>query len=428
MAGKKKLPTKVTDLIQDDKNFNLGNPFGEGLIEKSFQKFGAGRSILLDKNNRIIAGNKSTEKFAAGGGEKIITIETDGKTLVAVKRTDIDLDTPEGREMALADNAAAKANIVFDAAVVEAELGEAVCEEWGIELPENEVTEDGFDAEPPLKPITVLGDLYVLDGNHRVLCGDSTDSDTVAKLMDGKLPNMTWSDPPYNALKSWNKSESRGETRLGPSKWFENDNMSWEDYAAFLLAFTSLNKSDVVYVCCDFRVYEHIKFALIKNGYKIKHCIVWKKNVWGLGKKYRFQHEFIIYAELNNAKFYGDRSQSDVWEANVVKDGSHNTPKPVELPARAIKNSSLKNCIVYDPFLGSGTGLIASDQLDRMCYGMELGAGNCDLTIARYIKFKQSQSSETAITILRNGKELSPKDIQKYLAQIEPKDGKDKTK
>lgn len=123
---------KVTDLIQDDKNFNKGNEFGESLIEKSFNKFGAGRSVLIDKNNRLIAGNKSTEKFVANGGEKVIIIDTDGDTLVAVRRKDVDLDTPQGREIALADNAAAKANIVLDAEVIEAEVGEVVAEEWGI--------------------------------------------------------------------------------------------------------------------------------------------------------------------------------------------------------------------------------------------------------------------------------------------------------
>lgn len=133
MAKKKsKTPETISDLITDDKNFNTGNPFGESLIEKSFSKFGAGRGVLVDKNNRIIAGNKSTEKFAAGGGEKIIVVETTGDTLVVTKRTDIDLDTPQGREMALADNMAASKNITIDAELVEAELSEAVAVEWGL--------------------------------------------------------------------------------------------------------------------------------------------------------------------------------------------------------------------------------------------------------------------------------------------------------
>jgi hypothetical protein len=127
-----KQSTKISDLIADDKNFNKGSEFGNSLIEKSFRKFGAGRSILIDKNNRIIAGNKSVENAMAIGMEDVQIVESDGTKIIAVKRTDIDLDSEQGREMALADNASAKANIVFDAELIEAEVGEAVCVEWGV--------------------------------------------------------------------------------------------------------------------------------------------------------------------------------------------------------------------------------------------------------------------------------------------------------
>jgi sporulation protein YlmC with PRC-barrel domain len=135
--------TTVTSLIADDKNFNKGSEVGAEMIRKSFQKFGSGRSILIDKNNRIIAGNKSVEY---SGIEDVEIIESDGTKLIAVKRTDIDLDSPQGREMALADNASAKANIVFDAELIEAELGEAVCEEWGIDVAQQDIEEiDNFN-------------------------------------------------------------------------------------------------------------------------------------------------------------------------------------------------------------------------------------------------------------------------------------------
>lgn len=125
------MKVKAKDLIHDDKNFNKGSEVGAELIKKSFSKFGAGRSILLDKNNRIIAGNKSVE---FSGIDDVQIVESDGTKLIAVKRTDIDLDTPLGREMALADNASAKANIVFDAELIEAEVGVAVAEEWKIDI------------------------------------------------------------------------------------------------------------------------------------------------------------------------------------------------------------------------------------------------------------------------------------------------------
>ena len=132
MAKNKETDIKLSDLIPDDKNFNKGSEYGNGLIEKSFSKFGAGRSILIDKNNRIIAGNKSVENAMSIGLDDVQIVESDGKRIIAVKRMDIDLDTPQGREMALADNASAKANIVFDAELIEAELGEATAVEWGV--------------------------------------------------------------------------------------------------------------------------------------------------------------------------------------------------------------------------------------------------------------------------------------------------------
>ena len=132
MAKSKETDIKLSDLIPDDKNFNKGSEYGNGLIEKSFSKFGAGRSILIDKNNRIIAGNKSVENAMSIGLDDVQIVESDGKRIIAVKRMDIDLDSPQGREMALADNASAKANIVFDAELIEAELGEATAVEWGV--------------------------------------------------------------------------------------------------------------------------------------------------------------------------------------------------------------------------------------------------------------------------------------------------------
>jgi hypothetical protein len=121
--------TKIKDLIPDNKNFNKGTEYGNSLIEKSLRKFGAGRSILIDKNNRIIAGNKTIENAAAIGLEDLQIVESDGTKIIAVKRTDIDLDSKAGRELALADNATAKANI-----------------DWDIETTFEVANEFGFDA------------------------------------------------------------------------------------------------------------------------------------------------------------------------------------------------------------------------------------------------------------------------------------------
>ena len=138
---------KVHDLIQDDRNLNKGTERGQQLIEKSLRQFGAGRSILVDKNNRIIAGNKTHANAEAAGIDDAVIVETDGKKLVVVKRTDIDLDTKQGREMALADNASVKVDLDWDTDALNsvAEDFEINTEEWGVNelvsIDESELTE-----------------------------------------------------------------------------------------------------------------------------------------------------------------------------------------------------------------------------------------------------------------------------------------------
>lgn len=156
---------KLEDLIPDDLNANKGTQYGTHLIEKSFSELGAGRSILLDKNNRIIAGNKSTEGASSVGIEDVIIVETDGTKLVAVKRTDIDLDSAKGRELALADNATSKANLAWDMDIIteQAERFAIDPEDWGVSMPEPE-TEEPQDTKKELdtRLIVECGDVSKL--------------------------------------------------------------------------------------------------------------------------------------------------------------------------------------------------------------------------------------------------------------------------
>lgn len=153
----------IEQLIPDDKNFNKGTEYGEHLMDDSLRKFGLGRSILIDKNNRIIAGNKTAEKAGELGFEKVVVVETDGNTLVAVKRNDIDLDSSKGRELALADNATSKANISWDNEMIMqcASQFDFDPENWGVSMPEPEEEEQ----EEPKKDI---------DTRLIVECGDVT--------------------------------------------------------------------------------------------------------------------------------------------------------------------------------------------------------------------------------------------------------------
>lgn len=145
---------RITDLVGDNHNFNKGTQYGDHLMDESLRQFGLGRSILIDKNNRIIAGNKTTEKAGELGFEDVLIVETDGKTLIAVKRTDIDLDSKAGRELALADNATSKANLEWDEAALEAVAAEFDFDpaDWGVAIGEVESGEDKEEA--PKKEIS----------------------------------------------------------------------------------------------------------------------------------------------------------------------------------------------------------------------------------------------------------------------------------
>ncbi len=136
--------TKIENLVPDNLNANKGTEYGQHLVEESLRRFGAGRSILIDKNNRIIAGNKTIENAANIGLENIIIVETDGKQIVAVKRTDIDLDSAQGRELAIADNASAKANISWDQENIE-----KIQEQWDIDPADWGIAEFEEPATPP---------------------------------------------------------------------------------------------------------------------------------------------------------------------------------------------------------------------------------------------------------------------------------------
>lgn len=152
----------ISQLIPDDMNFNKHSEYGMGLLEKSIEKFGMGRSILVDKNNKIIAGNGITEKAGEKGIENVRFIDTDGSEIIAVRRNDIDLDTQEGREMALADNATGSANLKWEKEKILQEVGEIVAKEWGVKIAETQIMSDleykSMYYEPQNKPTIKLED------------------------------------------------------------------------------------------------------------------------------------------------------------------------------------------------------------------------------------------------------------------------------
>ena len=374
---------KITELIAAEYNPRKINKVQEQDLKDSLTRFGLVDPIIININ-------KERKNIVIGGHQRLRVWADLGNTEIDCNELDLTLDKERELNIRLNKNGGS-----FDDELVKEYFDFEELTEWGFTPEElfeqEETTADGLiddDEIPEAKESKVKkGDIWQL-GEHRIMCGDSTSSDDVAKLMNGEKADMVFTDPPYNALKSWNKKETKSETRLNPNEWFANDNMSWEEFEQFIIKSFNNMTGHSLYICCDYRIYDIIKRNISLINYNLKHCIVWKKNIWGLGKRYRFQHEFIVYAtKENNSPFYGDHSQSDVWEIDVDRKTKHKTPKPVELPLKAIKNSSEKNNLILDSFLGSGSTLIAAEKLNRKCYGMELDEKYCDLIIERWEQF-----------------------------------------
>ena len=308
------------------------------------------------------------------------------------------------------------------------------------------VHDDGFDADAAAEnidtPETQTGDVWVL-GLHRLLCGDCTDAKDVAKLMDGAVVDVMVTDPPYNVNygDAIGYKQNRQSTVGRTESVIANDNLSDEDFYQFLFsfyqqAFSVLKKGAAVYIFHSTKETVNFTPAMEKAGFKYAQTLVWVKNHFTLGRQdYQWIHEPILYGWKEGAGHYfvDDRTLASVIEdvpADIkkmskaemaallekiyglqttilredkpIRSADHPTMKPIPLCARLIFNSSHENEIVYEPFGGSGSTLIAAAQLDRKCYAMELEPKYCDVIVRR---FKESYP-DAEIKHIREGQEL----------------------
>lgn len=371
--------TSINDLQNDHKNARKRTDRSSKLIKESLQKFGAARSIVIDENNRILAGNGTIAGAKAAGIKNLKVIETDGNEIIAVKRTGLTEDEKVG--LALADNRSSDLsewdlnmleelsqehdlNPWFDNDDLKELLGETEV------LPTEGLTDPDDIPEVPEKPITKEGDLYIL-GNHRLLCGDSTNILHVEKLMDGSKADMVFTDPPYNVAFNG---------RSGKFDIIKNDDLSedsFDELITGMVEIINILKPNHYYVWCNWKFY-----ATLQTKLPFKGCIVWAKNVFGLGIGYRHQHEFCLF----NAKIDKHiKNESDLWQVKKDVSYMHPTQKPVELAERALINHKQGN--VIDLFGGSGSTLIAAERLKRQAFLMELDPKYCDVIVKRWEDF-----------------------------------------
>lgn len=361
--------THISELHFDDKNFNRHTSYGMSLIEKSLRNNGAGRSILLDKDNNIIAGNGVVESAGQIGLEKVKIVETTGDEIIAVKRTDISLNSEKGREMALADNATASVDLEWDEDNLKSEFSDEELKEWGVELnweKEEEIVEDEAPEVNENEPaVSELGKIYKL-GEHRLMCGDSTDAGSIELLMDGAKADLVFTDPPYG-MSAVSKSGVL-------SKTYKTDIMNDGDNSVAIKSFE---------LCQE--VFPKAKQVWWGANYYTEclpssECwIVWDKNNGG--------------SDQTDCELAWTNFRSVVRQFTLASEKTnrvHPTQKPVKLIFDIFMKFDDKYQMVnvVDLFGGSGSTMVACEQLGRKCYMMELDPHYCDVIRKRYWMLK----------------------------------------
>ena len=272
-------------------------------------------------------------------------------------------------------------------------------EEWGMDIPsdavqELEAVEDDYEMPEQIETDIVLGDLFEI-GEHRLLCGDSTDSDAVARLMDGQKADMVFTDPPYGV--DYEGGAMTKRTKLDNDQ--KNTNI-YQEVLPNIILFTNDKAPMYIWHAAG---YADMASHLWDNNIEIRSQIVWNKNMaqfGALSAQYKQKHEPCFYCfKKGNAPFwYGPTNEVTVWDVSrESKNEFHPTQKPIELPSRALNNSSKKGDCILDLFLGSGSTMVASHQMKRKCYGMELDPKYCQVIIDRMRKL------DPTIKITKNG-------------------------
>ena len=379
-------------------------------LRSSLREFGFVNPIIIDREFNVIAGHG-----------RLMAAKEEGISEVPCVFADF-LTDAQKKAYILADNRMAM-DAGWDEELLKIEMEELqnlgydlgytgfdekeLADLFGID--DKEVKDDEFDLTAALEKASFVerGDVWFV-GKHKLMCGDATSSEDVAKLMEDKKANLILTDPPYNvAFKS-----SDGLT-------IQNDSMDNNDFYEFLyLSFKNmadhLENGGAAYVFHADTEGLNFRKAFIDAGFHLAGCCIWVKDSLVLGRSdYQWQHEPVLYGFLQNGKhpWYSDRKQTTIWNFDKPKKNSnHPTSKPLDLLAYPINNSTQANAIVIDTFGGSGSTLMACEQMNRICYTMELDEKYASVILRRYVE--DTNDSEN-VYVIRDGVKILYKDLVK---------------
>jgi DNA modification methylase len=414
--------THISDLVPDPKNARKHTPRNVGTIVDALNEVGAARSIVIDEDNVVLAGNATIEAAGEAGLTKVQVVEADGNTIIAVRRRGL---TPEQKaRLAIFDNRAAELADGWDTEVLKALAADGVDlstfwnEDELAALYEADAKPNGGLTDPdsvPAKQHTEiqLGDLFEL-GPHRLLCGDSTSAEAVDRLLAGAKPLLMVTDPPYGV-----EYDPEWRTRAGVNKSDRMGKVMNDDRADWTEVW-KLFPGDVAYVWHASVACSEVQDSLTKAAFGVRSQIIWRKPRIVLSRgHYHWQHETCFYAVKDNRTGHwgGKRNQSTVWpivptvhtcqtcgstEVDALPEGMdstvwdietrdktgdtiHSTQKPVECMARPMRNHAILE--VFEPFSGSGSTIIAGEMTSRKVFAIELDPTYVQVAIDRWEAF-----------------------------------------
>nr|DAS79929.1 MAG TPA: adenine specific DNA methyltransferase [Caudoviricetes sp.] len=412
----------ISKLVPYANNARTHSPEQINKLRGSLREFGFVSPVIIDKDYGILAGHGRVMAARAENIEQVPCVFVDHLTeaqkkayILADNRFALDAGWDEDM---LRVEMEALQGMDFDVSLTgfdEAEIADLLSPDDG------EAQEDDFDEDAAVQaePFVKAGDLWLL-GKHRLLCADSTKPEYVKRLMDGKKANVCITDPPY----ACNYTGGTGMKIM-------NDNLKGEEFYQFLLsafrnAYENLADGAAIYIFHSDAEKVNFYNAVVAAGFHYSTTCIWVKQSLVLGRfDYQMRHEPVIYAFKDTVKhkFYGDRKQTTVWEFDrPSKSKLHPTTKPLPLVAYPMKNSSLVNSIVLDLFGGSGSTLMAAEQMDRTAYLMELDPVYASAIVRRFVAYRGNTED---VHIIRDGKKLPCSEV--YIPTAEELGMKDST-
>lgn len=409
---------KVKDLVPCEYNPRKITPERLQKLKNSLEKYNLAEIPAVNTDMMIIAGHQRVKVLMdLDRGEEFIDVRVPNRTLTE----------QEFKEYNVVSNVSVG---YWDVDILEECFADVDLLDLGLNLDEITIPEDivpddlkeeeesEVDLTPPKDPISITGDVYDLISkqkklHHRVMCGDSTNSEDYSKLLGGAQFDLIVTDPPYNV-----NYEGGTKDKLK----IQNDKMDNDSFYTFLYlfyqeSFLNSRPGAPVYVFHADSEGANFRNALKDSGFKLAQCLIWVKNSLVMGRQdYHWKHEPILYGWKEGAahSWYTDRKQTTVLEFDrPTRNADHPTMKPVEIINYLIKNSSKQKDIVGDLFLGGGSTLISSEQTWRNCYGMELDPIYVDVDIRRWLSYMTDNNLD--FEIKKNGNSLSKEEWLKYI-------------